>query len=111
MTKIPGQHTWLAIWPQLNPCKGKHRKTAESGAATAIVLQRRTDVSQQRPRSQQKLIYHSDRETASEVTATPPFATAAIHKNMYRSSQFDRSGLGSCPPRNTIAYCKFEAGS
>ena len=36
MTKIPGQHTWLAIWPQLNPCKGKHGKTVETGAATAI---------------------------------------------------------------------------
>ena len=27
MTKIPGQHTWLAIWPQVNPYKGKHGKT------------------------------------------------------------------------------------
>ena len=39
MTKIPGQHTWLAIWPQPNPCKGKHGKTVETGAAAAIVSQ------------------------------------------------------------------------
>ena len=112
MTKIPGQHTWLAIWPQLNPCKGKHRKTVETGTTAAIRSQRRTDISQQKPRSQRKPIYHSDRETASEAaTALPSRRRCDTH----RSGQFDRNGncngFGSCPPRNPIAYCKFEAGS
>ena len=72
MTKIPGQHTWLAIKPQLNPCKGKHGKTVKTGAAAAIriavVYHSGSSIAAAKP------IYHSDRETASEAaTATPPF--------------------------------------
>ena len=102
MTKIPGQHTWLAIWPQLNPCKGKHRKTVETGATAAIRLQWHADVLQQKPRSQQKPIHHSDRETASEAAVPPFLAAAAILKIRITAANLIAAAIavasGAVPP-------------
>ena len=64
MTKIPGQHTWLAIKPQLNPCKGKHEKI---GAAAAIHI-----TAAKGDRSGDRSEIHSIIMTGKQLQRPPP---------------------------------------
>ena len=102
MTKIPGQHTWLAILPQLNPCKGKHGKTVKTGVAAA---------ENQSQRLSQRLSQWQIHITQCQGNSFRGRRCCNTYRSDQNRSQWQSQRLQELFPSNPITYCKSEADS